>query len=423
VKRVLLLFPTQWDLRQLESCRAEWQGEFELVLGHPSEQELGDEFDAPAYAERCAAEHRGRIDGVFASCDYPGAAVAALVAQRLGLPGAPPRAVLRAAHKYYARCTQREVVPESTPRFAWIDPAAAPPRELSTGFPCFVKPVKGLFSRWARRVDDPDSLARLLASPALGEFLARWSATFERLLAPHPEFALGARAMIAEELLRGALVTVEGFRQGARLEFLGVVDSSVDPASGSFTRFDFPSRLARGVQERMYEIARRLIPALGLDASFFNVEMFWDADSDRIAIVEVNPRMVGQFADLYARALGGSSYPDAMRLATGTAPRKRPDRPSGCAASVPLRTFEPVRVRKAPPPERLRALEREFPGAPLLWSECEPGHVLSDFESEDGASLRYAIVNLGADDRAQLDARLAELEAALGYELEPLRSD
>ncbi len=149
--------------------------------------------------------------------------------------------------------------------------------------------------------------------------------------------------------------------------------------------------------------------------------MFWDAESDRIAIVEVNPRMVGQFADLYARALGGSSYPDAMRLATGSSPRARPPRPTGCAASIPLRTFEPVRVIKAPPPERLRALEREFPGAPLLWSECEAGHVLRDFDSEDGASIRYAILNLGADDRAQLDARRVELETALGYELEPLR--
>ena len=420
MKRVLLLLPTQWDLRQLESCRAEWQGEFELALGSPSEQEIGDDFDAPAYAERCAREYAGEIDGVFASCDYPGAALAALVAERLGLPGAPPRAVLRAAHKYYARCVEREVVPEATPRFAWLDPFAAPPRELPTGFPCFVKPVKGLFSLWARRVEDSDALARLCANPALREFLARWARTFDALLAPDPEVALGARALLAEELLQGALVTVEGYRQGARLEILGVVDSSVDPRTKSFTRFDFPSRLPPEVQSRMADVARRLIPALGLDATFFNVEMFWSAASDRIAIVEVNPRMVGQFADLYARALGGSSYPDAMRLATGAAPRARPARPDGCAASLPLRTIEPVRVRKAPAQEQLRALEREFPGAPLLWSECATGDVLCDFDAEDGASIRYAILNLGAGERAQLDARLVELEAALGYELEPL---
>ena len=132
MKRVLLLFPTQWDLRQLESCRAEWQGEFEVALGSPSEQELGHAFDATGYVEACAEEYRGTIDGVFASCDYPGAAVAALVAERLGLPGAPPRAVLRAAHKYYARCVQREVVPEATPRFQWIDP---PPRLRASSRP------------------------------------------------------------------------------------------------------------------------------------------------------------------------------------------------------------------------------------------------------------------------------------------------
>jgi hypothetical protein len=87
---------------------------------------------------------------------------------------------------------------------------------------------------------------------------------------------------------------------------------------------------------------------------------------------------------------------------------------------VPLRTFEPVRVRKAPDAGRLRALERELPGEPLLWSECRTGEELRDFDSEDGASVRYAIANVGAGDRAQLDARVAQLVDALGFELEPL---
>jgi biotin carboxylase len=419
VKRVLLLFPTQWDLRQLESCRAEWQGEFEVALGSPTELEVGWNFDVPEYVERSAAEQRGRIDGVLSSCDYPGAAAAALLAERLDLPGAPPHAVLRAAHKYYSRCTQREVVPEATPRFELIDPGAEP-RAPALGFPCFVKPVKGLFSLWARRIDSLQELEQLLASPALREFLGQWPAMFERLLAPYPELAPGARALLAEELLSGALVTIEGFRRGERVEILGVTDSAVDPGTGSFTRFDFPSLLSPAVQARMAQIARRLIPALGLDQTFFNIEMFWDEAADRISIVEVNPRMVGQFADLYSRVLGGSSYPDAFRLATGASPRERPLRPTGCAASVPLRTFEPVRVRKAPDAERLRALERDFPGQPLLWSECRTGDELRDFDSEDGASLRYAIANLGADTRAQLDARVAQLVDALGFELEPL---
>ncbi len=224
MKRVLLLCPTQWDLRQLASCRAEWQGEFEIALGSPTELELGWDFDVPAYVERCAEEYRGQIDGVFASCDYPGAAAAALLARRLDLPGASPRAVLGAAHKFHARGVSRRAVPEATPRFELLDPDGAAP---ALGFPCFVKPVKGLFSLWARRIDGPAELARLLANPALHEFMARWPAMFERLIAPYPELVPGASSLLAEELLGGALATVEGFRQGARVEILGVVDSAV----------------------------------------------------------------------------------------------------------------------------------------------------------------------------------------------------
>jgi biotin carboxylase len=419
MKRVLLLLPTQWDLRQLDYCRADWQDEFEVVLGSPMEAEIGWDFDVAAYVEATAERYRGAIDGVFSSCDYPGAAAAALVAERLGLPGAEPRAVLGAAHKHYARRVQSEVVPEATPRFEWIDPDRPAGSPLALGFPCFVKPVKGLFSRWARRIESQAHLDSLLASAGLREFLAQWPVMFERLLAPYPELARSARGLVAEEPLRGALVTVEGFRRGNRIEMLGVVDSSVHPTTGSFTRFDFPSRHPAAVQARMADIARRLIPALGLDSTFFNIEMFWDAASDRISIVEVNPRMVGQFADLYARVLGRSSYPDALRLATSDEPRERPA-PRGAAASVPLRTFEPVRVHRAPDPARLRALERDLPGSPLVWIECAAGEELHDFDSEDGVSIRYAVMNLGADHLAHLDARIRDLEAALAIELDPL---
>jgi hypothetical protein len=57
-----------------------------------------------------------------------------------------------------------------------------------------------------------------------------------------------------------------------------------------------------------------------------------------------------------------------------------------------------------------------------VWSECCAGEALADFdEDEDGASHRYAVVNLGGASRDALGARLAEICAALDFELAPLR--
>jgi hypothetical protein len=89
---------------------------------------------------------------------------------------------------------------------------------------------------------------------------------------------------------------------------------------------------------------------------------------------------------------------------------------------VPLRTFEPVLVRRAPDPTRVRALEHEIPGAPLFWIECTAGEELRDFDSEDGASIRYAVMNLGAHAPAELENRIEGAQAALCFKLEPIAS-
>jgi hypothetical protein len=174
----------------------------------------------------------------------------------------------------------------------------------------------------------------------------------------------------------------------------------------------------------MADVARRVVAELGLDRTLFNIEMTWDAATDRIAIVEVNPRLCGQFADLYQKVDGASGYEVALALATGGDPRpQRGAGPYAAAASFPLRVFAPARVTAAPDAAALARAEALHPGT-LVWSECAPGDALADFDvDEDGASHRYAVVNLGGAGRGELDARLAEVRDALGYAMAPLAPD
>ena len=48
-------------------------------------------------------------------------------------------------------------------------------------------------------------------------------------------------------------VTVEGYAFGGEVDILGVVDSIFFPGTLAFSRFDYPSALPEGVQERMAE--------------------------------------------------------------------------------------------------------------------------------------------------------------------------
>ena len=57
----------------------------------------------------------------------------------------------------------------------------------------------------------------------------------------------------------------------------------------------------------MAEIAKTLMRGMGFDNGMFNIEMMYDADADRIGIIEINPRMASQFADLYEKVDGTNS--------------------------------------------------------------------------------------------------------------------
>ena len=56
----------------------------------------------------------------------------------------------------------------------------------------------------------------------------------------------------------------------------------------------------------------------------------------------------------------------------------------------------------------------------LIWRECRAGEDLADFGGEDGASQRYAVINLGGADRADLARRCRAVQDRLGFRLKPL---
>jgi len=419
-KRILVLFETAWDRPQLEACRASWSDRYEVAFAEPADAETPWDLDIVDYIAREAARWRGVVDGVFSTSDYPGATTAGALAGALGLAGSAPAAILRASHKYQSRLAQREVAPEAVPAFALLDPRDPATWTPSCGFPCFVKPVKGAFSIMAGKVASTEELRAFLTDSRAAWFENVFLCIFDQLV-QHFGLDHDGRWFIAEKLLSGRQVTVEGWRTRSDAGILGIVDSTFQPGTKSFVRFDYPSSLSAGVQERMADVVLRVTSHLGLVDTLFNVEMTWDPETDAIGIVEVNPRACGQFADLYQKVDGVHAYEVALAVAAGDPPPvgQRGAGAFAAAASFPLRAFEPVRVRRSPPADAVRRVQSAHPGT-IIWIECATGDVLADFgKLEDGESYRYAIVNLGGRDRDDLAARCARVRTDLEIELEP----
>jgi biotin carboxylase len=382
-------------------------------------------FDAERFIEE-AVRHLGAagVAGVTSSGDYPGCLVAAVIARELGLPGPAPESVLRCSHKYYARLAQRAAVPEATPRFALIDPSALDAGSVGLPFPLFVKPVKSWFSQYARRVDTFEQLQRFVSSPGVRAHLARFVRPFDQLLTRFPGFAYHGGYMLAEELLTGHQVTLEGFVQGGTMRVVGIVDSVMYGDTLSFKRFNYPSSVSAGVARRMTLIAERVMAHIGFDDGLFNMELFYDKRTDALHIVEVNPRMCAQFADLMESVNGVNTYEILVAVATGRrAPALRRQARFSVATSFVFRHFTDATVAAVPNEARIDAIKATFP-VTLLSTSYGQGQRLSDTEYEfDGYSYRYAIVNMAGDHEASLERDLAAVRGQLGLRLEPVPPD
>jgi hypothetical protein len=421
-KRVLVLFPTQWDAKQLASCRPAWRAGYEVLFAEPALADCPEDLDVLSYIESTARRYRGRIDGLFSSSDYPGATVASAIGAELGLASPPPEAVLRTSHKYYSRLLQREAAPEATPDF-WLVDTRKLDELPELPFPVFVKPVKGAFSVHSKKILSAEHLRDFLAQPTIRRFTDSYLRIFNDMVTKKLGLDIDGHFFLVESFLHGVQVTVEGFVCRRRIEIYGIVDSIMHKDTGSFARFDYPSGLRDEIQLQMAQIAARVIDRSGLDNSAFNIEMIYDAATDEIRIIEINPRISGQFGDLYDKVDGRNSYVYALHVAAGTTPRRRER--SGAyrmATSYPRRVFEAVNVVSAPDEAqvaRVEALHRDA----LIWLECESGQRIDDFSTwEDGVSARYAVINVGAQSRRELAERLAAVERDLDIQFAAVSS-
>jgi hypothetical protein len=422
--RLLLLCGGDRDLRELAAIGA---NRAHVIMRHdyatdaleqmisPSPQRSAIRTPAAEIEAIVAAFGPRRIDGVVSTDDYPGSTLASIVARRLELRGPDPLADLTCQHKYLSRLAQQAAVPDAVPWFLPIgrDPRAVPCDRIE--FPAFVKPVKSFFSIGARRVDSPAELQQaLIANPVIDAFLE----PLDALLRDYAGRSVGA-PLLVEGLLTGRQATLDGFACGGQVAALGVVDSLFFPGTLSFERFEYPSTLPVAVQDAMAGIACRMMKAISFDNGLFNIEFMHDPQSGALSIIEINPRMSSQFADLYEKVDGFNPYQVMLDLALGREPslRRRRGR-HAMAASCVMRTFSDCEVRRVASPADLGAALARWPDA-RIEILATPGRRLSH-AMQDGASFRYGLINIGGNDRQDILSTFDACRRALPFELVPL---
>jgi hypothetical protein len=234
------------------------------------------------------------------------------------------------------------------------------------------------------------------------------------VLKSYPDYTIGAHHVVAEEVLEGVQVNVDGYADRGRFHILGVVDEVMYPGTMAFNRFEYPSSLPESVQARMAGIAETAMRALGFDHGLFNVELCYQPRDGTIKVIEVNPRIASQFVTLYDWVDGIRLYDLMLDLALGESPRcERRPQPCAYAASFVFRRFD-GRPARAPGRTRLQHVRERHPDARLMLY-LKRGASLAR-EMKWLGSHRYAVLNLAGLDRADLYARYRDIRDTLGFE-------
>ncbi|MCW2310357.1 ATP-grasp domain-containing protein [Rhodoferax antarcticus] len=414
----LVLFNYDWDqvgfARNAPSYPFETAG-FDL-FNFPSNAHLVG-FDLQRFVDRLARQARRRgWTAVVSNHEQFGALAAGLLAERMGWPGTSVAAVLACQHKLYARQMLQEVCPEANCDFAPLDADYGAPVPDGLQYPTFVKPVKAAFSVLARTVQNQSELH---AHTRFG-FWELWVIRhlvepFERISQARLPQAGSAHHLLLEEPVGGAQYNLDGYVFAGDVRLLGVVDAIHYPGTQAFMRFEYPSRLREALQQRALEVARRFLTHVGFTHGLFNMEFFYDEATDRLTVIEFNPRMAAQFSDLYLRVRGIDLHRYALALAHGQDPATLPLAvPSaGAAASFVYRSFSIDTQVSQPTAAQKEALLGAYPDALLFEFPKTPSQIARDFKWL--GSYRYAIVHQAAVDATALRRDCEDASRLLGW--------
>ncbi|MEX2587003.1 MAG: ATP-grasp domain-containing protein [Actinomycetota bacterium] len=375
-------------------------------------------------AHRRLDEFDGSVDGVCTYWDFPASCIVSILAEERGLPQVPLEAILRCEHKYWSRVEQQKVIPNQVPRFVAVDPFdESVAEQIDLDFPFWLKPVKSFNSYLGFYIGGPEDLEH-----AIGRIRAEirhLAEAFNDVLAhvemPPEIAAVDGWHCIAEEIVSGGRqCTLEGYEFAGEIHIYGVIDSHRHPGKSTFSHYQYPSTLPERVQQQMTQISTAVMTQIGYTGGAFNIEFFWDEDTDRLWLLEINTRVSQSHSELFASVDGQANHAIPVALAMGKRPHfesRQGEYP--CAAKFYLRAFSDGVVEHVADPERIERIPLEVPGT-RVELQVEPGDRLSAKGHQESYSYELAWVYVAGETEQDLQHKFDAVVDRLDIRIEEL---
>lgn len=422
-KKILVTCPNPTDKQELNSSSL--QNEYDIIF----DPYTGEDLDKLADKENITLPNHQKIlddiisqynlaefEGIINTSDYPGALFQSIICKEWNKKGPNPESIALCQHKYFARQIQKKVVPEATPPFLLLNHKKQY-SHIDLPFPIFIKPIKSSFSRYANKIESIEELKKKLSQSCpsekyfspLNHFIENYTT-----LKPCNDFVL------VESYLNGIQVTLDGYISNGNFQKIGIVDSHFFPGTICFKEFIYPSQLNKPVQQRMVNITKKFVKAINLDNIIFNIELIYNPLKDTIHIIEINPRMSRQFADLFEKVNGINTYNVLFDILQDKKPtiKQLNSKNYNIAGSFVLRTFSDKKVIKIPTHANIECILYQIPDTRIKIFAKEGKQLGS--EKQDGKSFRYALINIGGNDLQDLYEKLSFIKAHLPFSFEDI---
>ena len=344
------------------------------------------------------------------------AVFAAIIAQETGKRFAPVKAIINCQNKYLCRRIQEKVIPEHTPNYFLALDYLREPAALSVPF--FIKPVRSNISFGTHRISEPSHLEYYIARESID--IARFNQYYLDALTHSTSYHNGlniacCNSFLCEDFIEGTQVTVDGYVFDKNVHFFGVTRAVYHENSNSFFYHAFPSPFSSEIQDKIEAALKKLIPALGIDNSFFNVELRVDEEQRTFKIIEVNSRIAFQFAKTIEAVTGF----DPLSMLCDVAVGKKPDHSSikttlyNYCYNFELHHFSDAKILETPTQSAIEEIRIKYPEV-FVRNLIHENASLSDFK-HNPQSFRYGVVDIPGNSHDEIMAKYEDVLKMLGY--------
>lgn len=363
-------------------------------------------------------EHKGFFDGVTGFFDTPNA-IAAAIAHLSDKIAPPLESIARCQNKLYCRMLQQESVPEHTPAFASAEDYAASKFAIT---PVFAKPVRAAGSFGCAIVHSAQELhkkinnERLMLQQFNQPYIEALTTVFgnSRLL----QSAGNCNQYLCEEIIAGRQFAVNGYIVNGEISLHGIVAEYFLPNSKSFEYHECPADLPDRWRYQIERMVQRFVAHTGLDNTEFDIEFYIDFEQDKLTIIEINPRAVVQYENLYAMASGDDMLTTMCALACGDKPPTRQASTYSLCYSCELRTFEDQHILETPDTDNLSAIYLSYPDIKIV-NRIPPGIKKLSESKRSIDTYRYCMISIPGNSREEILNILADIKQRLNYRFSP----